>query len=225
MTRSPVLDDAEPPRRQLLFDAMVEQDHAVGHVFLETLARERSVSALCGDHRRDAAVLQPAEQPAQLGAQQRHVGEAGKQRFDRIQNDALRADAVDCKTKAQEKPLQVVLARLFDLPPVDEYVIERELPFAYEHVDVEAERADVLREFLFGFLERDACAWFVELGCAANQELHPEQGLAATRTAADQCRPAARKTAQRNLVQSGYAGARLRQLIASAPEPHVGVLS
>ncbi len=68
--RAAVLDDAQPARRDLLVDAVVEQDHAVGDVFLQALAGQRAGSAaLAGDDGGDALVLQPAEQAPQLGAQ------------------------------------------------------------------------------------------------------------------------------------------------------------
>ena len=52
--RAAVLDDAQPPGRDLLVDPVVEQDHAVGDVLLEALAGELPVAALAGDHDRDA---------------------------------------------------------------------------------------------------------------------------------------------------------------------------
>ena len=65
--RAPILDHAQAPRRHLLGHPVVEQDHAVRHVFFQSLARERPIAALGGDHGGDALVLEPAEQPAQLG--------------------------------------------------------------------------------------------------------------------------------------------------------------
>ena len=93
--RAAVLHDAQPARGDLVVDPVVEQDHAVGDVLLEALARELALAALAGDDGGDAAVLEPAEQPAQLGAQDRRVREAGEQRLDRVEHDALRADRVD----------------------------------------------------------------------------------------------------------------------------------
>ena len=90
-----VLDDAQPPRRDLLGDAVVEQDHAVGDVLLQALAGQRPVAALAGDDGGDALVLEPAEQPAQLGAQDRLVGQAAEQRLDGVEHDPLGADGVD----------------------------------------------------------------------------------------------------------------------------------
>ena len=47
-----VLDDAQAAGRDLLVDPVVEQDHAVGDVFLEAVAGERAVAPLAGDDRR-----------------------------------------------------------------------------------------------------------------------------------------------------------------------------
>ena len=79
----------------LVGDAMVEQDHAVGDVFLETEAGERIFAALAGDDRSYAEGFQELKQPANFRAQQCRVGEAGKQRLDRVEHDALRADRLD----------------------------------------------------------------------------------------------------------------------------------
>jgi hypothetical protein len=69
LRRAAVLDHAQTARRDLLDDPVIQEDDAVGDVFLETVPGQRPVAALPGDHRRDPLVLQPAEQAAQLGAQ------------------------------------------------------------------------------------------------------------------------------------------------------------
>ena len=63
--RAAILDDAQAPRRHLLVDAVVEQDHAVGDVLLQAVAGQRAFAPLAGDDGGDALVLEPAEQPAQ----------------------------------------------------------------------------------------------------------------------------------------------------------------
>ena len=92
VARAAVLHDAQPARRDLIVDAMVEHDHAVGDVLFEPLAGQRVDAALAGDHRGDAAVLQPGEQPPQLGAQHPGVAQSGEQRLDRVEDDPLGAD-------------------------------------------------------------------------------------------------------------------------------------
>ena len=113
--RAAVLDDAQAPRGDLLGHAVVEQDHAVGDVLLQPLAGERAVAALAGDDRGDALVLEPAEQPPQLRAQDRLVGEAAEERLDGVEHDALGADRVDGVAQADEQAFEVVLAGLLDL--------------------------------------------------------------------------------------------------------------
>ena len=125
--RAAVLDDAQPPRGDLVVDAVVQQDHAVGHVLLEAVAGQRVLAALAGDDRGHAAILQPAEQAPQLGAQDGVVRQAGEQRLDRVEHDALGADRVDRMAEADEEALEVVLAGLLDLAALDADEVEREL--------------------------------------------------------------------------------------------------
>jgi hypothetical protein len=204
--RAAVLHDAQPAGRELLGDAVVEHDDAVGDVLLETVAGERAVAALARDHRGDPAVLEPAEQPAQLGAQHRGVGQSSEQRLDGVEHDALGADRVDRVAEADEKAAEVVLARLLDLGALDADVVDQQLPARDELFEIEAERADVLDQLLGGLLERHEHAGLAELGRPAHQQLHREQRLAAAGAAAHQRRPAARQAAAGDLVEAGDAG-------------------
>ena len=100
-----IFQDAQPPGGDLLLDALVKNDHAVGHVFLQAVARDRIALALfSGDDRGHAAILQPAEEAAQLGAQNGVVRQTGKQRLDRVEHHAFRADRIDGVPDANEKP-------------------------------------------------------------------------------------------------------------------------
>ncbi len=67
--RAAVFDHPQVPRGDLVVDPVVEQDDAVGHVFLQPVAGELLAAALGRDDGGDALVLEPAEEPAQLGAQ------------------------------------------------------------------------------------------------------------------------------------------------------------
>ena len=84
-----VFHDAQAPGGDLLGDAVVEDDHAVGDVLFETVAGELIVAPLAGDDGSDAFLLQPAEQAPQLGPQDRLVGQAGEEHFDGVEHDAL----------------------------------------------------------------------------------------------------------------------------------------
>jgi hypothetical protein len=55
--RATILHHAQPPRADLLGHAVVECDHAIGHVFLQPVARDRGLALLAGDDRRHAADL------------------------------------------------------------------------------------------------------------------------------------------------------------------------
>ena len=190
-----VLDDPQPARRHLLAHPVVEHDDAVGHVLLEALAGELPVALLAGDDRGDAPVLEPAEQPPQLRAQDRLVGEAAEQGLDGVEHDPLGLDAVDRVAEPHEQPLEVVVAGLLDLAALDDDVREPDLLLGRQLVEVEAERADVLGQLPRRLLEREEHPGLAELRRAADQELHGEQGLAAPGGAADERRPAEREAA------------------------------
>ena len=64
-----VLHDAHAAGGNLVGDAMVEQDDAIGDVFFQSVAGQGAVAALAGDDGGDALVFQPAEEAAQLGAE------------------------------------------------------------------------------------------------------------------------------------------------------------
>ena len=117
--RAAVLQDPQPPGRGLLAHPVIEHDHAVRDVLLDAVARQRPVAALGGDHRRHASLLEPAEQPAQLGAKHGRVGERAEHRLDRVDHHPLGADRVDRRSEPQKQPVQVPLPRLLHLAADD----------------------------------------------------------------------------------------------------------
>ncbi len=140
------------------------------------------------------------------------MGRPEKSDLDGIQHDALGADGVDGMPEADEQPFQIVFAGLFDLTALDVHKIQHHL-FARDQVfQVETERGDVLGQVLGGLFERHEDARLVELGRAAHQKLHGEQGLAAARAAADQRRPAFGQAAAGDFVQPLDAGWRFWEL-------------
>src|SRR5262249_47986925 len=104
------------------------------------------------------------------------------------------------------KGYQVVLAGLLDLAPLDVNIIHQELVLAGQLLQVEAEGADVLGQFLGGLLEGHEDAGLPELGGAADEELHGEQGSAAAGAAADERGPAARQAAAGDFIKPRDAG-------------------
>src|ERR1022692_1450451 len=63
--RTAIFHHAQIPRSNLIKDPMVEQDDAVGHVFLQPVARQLFAPALGRDDGGHAFVLEPSEEPAQ----------------------------------------------------------------------------------------------------------------------------------------------------------------
>ena len=127
VTRAAVLYDAQAPRRDLILDAKVEEDHAVGHVLLEAVACERFIAALGGYDRRHPFVLQPSKEPAQLGAQNVFVGESREEHLDRVEQNALGADGVDRVSEPDEKAVQVVIARFLELGRFEHHLVHDQL--------------------------------------------------------------------------------------------------
>src|SRR5687768_16113606 len=101
-------------------------------------------------------------------------------------------------------------------------MVDRELLLRDQGIEVEAERAHVLRQLFRTLLEGDEDARLVELGGAAHQELDREQRLAATRSPANERRPALGQPATGDLIEAVDSRRRLRQRASLrwAPHPH-----
>jgi hypothetical protein len=206
-----VLDDAEPAGGDLFGDPVVEDDDAVGDVLFEPVAGEEPLAPFGGDDGGDALVLEPAEEAAQFGAEDGGVGEAREEGFEGVEHDALRPDRVDRQAEPDEQPLEVVLAGLLDLVPLNVDVVDGELVLADEVVEVVAEGADVLGEFLGGLLEGHEDAGLVVPDGAFDEEFDPEKGFAAPGVAADEGGPAPGEAAAGDLVEPVDAGRALFQ--------------
>ena len=189
---------------------MVEQDHRVRHVFLEALPRQRAAASLTGDHGRHAPVLEPAEQAAQLGSENRLVRETREERFERVEHDATGSDRIDREAEPDEKPFEIVVAGLLDLAALDADVIEHDLFLLDQPRQIEAERGHVLRELVGALLEAHVHARLVETGRAMDEEAEGEEGLAAAGSATDEGGPAHRKAALGDLIEAVDTGGRFR---------------
>src|SRR5436190_7111986 len=181
---------------------MIQQDDAVADVLLETVARETGVAAFSGDDRGHPFGAQPVEQAAQLGAERARVCQAGEQRLDGVQDDALCADGVDRVSQANEQAVEVVRARLLYLARLHAHVFDPQLLALGELARIETERREVEREIVDALLERHEDAGFLVALRAVDEELHRENRLPAPRTATDQGWPALRQAATRDLVES-----------------------
>ena len=82
-----------------------------------------------------------------------------------------------------EQALEIVFTRFLDLTAVDVDVVDDEPLLRHERVEVVAERAHVLREFLGVFLERHEYPGLRELLGAVHEKADSQQCLAGTRPA------------------------------------------
>jgi hypothetical protein len=113
-----------------------------------------------------------------------------------------------------EQALEIVLAGLRDLAAIDLDVVDDEHVLRDQRRHVVAERGGVARDLGLGLLERDEHTAIAVRGRAVDQELHPEQGLAAARATAHQRGPAAGQSAPGDLVEPIDARGYLRQSAA-----------
>ncbi len=74
-----------------MFDyAVVQGDHAVGHVLLEAVTGDSALTALGRHDGGDALRLQPAEEAAQLGSELCRVVEGGEEDLECVEHHPLR---------------------------------------------------------------------------------------------------------------------------------------
>ena len=126
MHRAAIFEDAHAAGNDAVLQAMVQQHHAIGNVFLDAVARERAFAALAGDHGGDALVFEPAEQAPQLRAQDAFIVQAAEERLGRVQHHALRADRIDGAADADKQALEIVFTGFGDLALIDVDVIDNQ---------------------------------------------------------------------------------------------------
>ena len=166
------------------------------------MARQLFAPAFGGDDSGHALVLEPAEEPAQFGAQNGFVGQAGKQRFERVQHHALGADGINRVIEADEQSFQVILAGLMNFTAFDVDVFEENFFAPHQARQIKSERRDVGLQLGARLLEGHEHARLAELRCAAREEFRGEQRLAATRAATHQRGPPARQSASGDFVKT-----------------------
>jgi hypothetical protein len=171
-----------------------------------------SAAALGRDDGGDAFVLEPAKEPAQLGAEDGFVGQAGEERLERVQHDAFGADGIDRVIEPDEQPFEVVSAGVRDFTALDVHVVEHNFFASGQARQVEAERRDVSPQLRVCLLERHEHTRLAEPGRAANEEFRGQQGLAAPRAAAHQRGPPARQPAAGDFIETLDAGGTLGQM-------------
>ena len=211
MSRAAIFDDAQTACGNLVGHPVVEQDHAIGNIFFQPVTGQSAVAAFGGDDGGYAPVFEPAKQAAQFRPQDALILQSGKQIFDGVENHALRANGVDGGAQPDEEAFQIVVAGFVNLAALDADEINDQLLFVRQFIQVETERANILRELGAGLLECHENAGFVVFRGSANQELHGQQSLARAGAAADERGTAARETASGDLIQALDAGRRFGQ--------------
>src|SRR4028118_1933930 len=103
---------------------MLEQDDAIGYVFLQAMTREGTITPLGSYDRRYALILEPLEKSSKFGPKNRLIGKTRKQIFNGIEHDPLGTNAVDGVPQADEKPFQVIFAGFFNFASIDVHIIE-----------------------------------------------------------------------------------------------------
>ena len=90
---------------------MVEQDHAIGNIFLQPMSSESTLTALGGDDGGYTLVFESAKQAAQFRAQNALILQSSKQIFDGVQDYTASANGVDGGAQPYEKALQIYRRR------------------------------------------------------------------------------------------------------------------
>src|SRR5688500_6797955 len=157
-----IFHDAQPTRREVFRDAMVEHDDAVGDVLLQSLPRYAAIASLAGNDRRNALVLEPAKEAPEFGAQNRFIRQPAEQRFESVQGNPFCADRVDRVTEAYKEPFEVVFTGFFDLAAFDMDIVDQHLLARRQVVEIEAKRPHVLGQLWRGLLESNETARLVE---------------------------------------------------------------
>ena len=217
MRRAAIFDDPQAPGRQVVDDAMIEQDHAVRHILLDAVARKAAVAALRRDDGGELAVLEPAEQPPQLGAKHGFVGDAGKQRVDAVEDDAPRAYARHREVEPHEQPFEIVFAGLVHLLPIQVHIVGGQQFAGLQVGQIEAQRRYVDAEIGDAFVERHEHPGFAMIDGAPDKKGGRQQRLAASRATAHQRGPARGKAASGQLVEPLDAAGGLFQMFDHRP--------
>src|SRR3546814_7199667 len=97
---------------------------------------------------RQSAFFQPIEQAADFRAQDRRVGECGKQALDRIEHDALRAHLLDRHFQANEQRLQIIIADLSQFGRIDRDMLDIDLVVGDELVERSEEHTSELQSLM-----------------------------------------------------------------------------
>ena len=141
--RAAVLDDAQPPRGDLIQHAVVEQDHAVGDIFLDAVAGELAFAALAGDDRGDALVLQPARTAAAVRRAGSRCSSSPENSASIVSSTTRLAPIVRSHGRAGRTGLRGRIRRFPRSRAFDADVIDDDLPGLDQPLEVVAERGHI----------------------------------------------------------------------------------
>lgn len=202
MQGAPVLHHPQVPCRDLVVDPVIQQDDAVGDIFLHPVAGQLFAPPFGGDDGGHALVLEPPEQPPQFSAQDRLVRQSGEECLQGVEHHAFRADGIDGQIQPDEETLEVVIAGLVDFAALNVDVIDQDFFLSLQGGEVESEGGDIGPQFQRGLLKRHEDSGLVELDHPADEKLRREQSLAAARATADQRGSAAGQTTPGDFIQT-----------------------
>ncbi len=157
-------------------------------------------------------MIEPAEQPAQLGPENALILQSREERLDRVEHDTTGADRVDRVAEPDEEPLEIVVAGLLDLAALDADVVEDDFLVLDQSRKIEAQGGDVLRQLIRAFLEAHEHARLVESSRAMNEEADSEQSFAAPGSATHERGSTRWQSAAGNFVETFNAGRSFGQL-------------
>ena len=119
--------------------ALVENDDAVRHVLLDSVAREPVLTPFPGHDRGDRPLLEPVEQPTQLRAHDRLGRNAPNSTSIVSRTTRLGPDSLDRVGEKDEQRLEIKLPRLGELRGIHSEGICDEQLVPLEPVEVEAQ--------------------------------------------------------------------------------------
>ncbi len=177
------------PPPLLVLEHVAQDDHAVGNELLDAVPGDLAVfgGPLRGHDRRHPDFPQRRRDAKQLVADPVAVAKLREDGADRVEDDALGADAADGVLDAGEQGAEVVVADDRDLErSLGRGIDERPVPLLLPAADVPAEAHHVAADVLWLLLEGHEHPRRQSLAHAFGQELAGKDGLAAAGAAGHQ---------------------------------------
>ena len=104
---------------------MIQHDYTIRDVFFQAVTGQGAIAALGGDDRGHVPVFKPAKETAYFCTQDSLIGEAGEQRFQRVEHHTLSADQINGVLQTDEQALQVILPSFLDFAALHMNIVEK----------------------------------------------------------------------------------------------------